>query len=144
MALQTKEQLAKQRELLALQLQKIEEEEKNFEKKQEGFTKLEELQAKFDTDCQKIAKQFHIAEEELKAFFGPKPLIAFYFEKAGVQKVYEWYKGKIGKAPMEFEMVKSQGEEAVKQHLTEAGKIWIATDDGAKEFKAFVKGKEKK
>lgn len=101
MALQTKEQIAAQRKALAEQLKKLEEEEQNFEKKAEGFKKLEELQAKFETDSKKIATQFHISDDDLKAFFGPKALIAYYFEKDGVQKSYEWYKGKIGKAPME-------------------------------------------
>jgi hypothetical protein len=140
----TKDEISFKRKQLEDQLAKLEAEEKNFDKKAEGFKKLEELKDKFEADKLKIATQFFINEDELKAFFGPKILIRFGYTKLGEPKTYEWHKGKIGKAPTEWEAIKIMGSDEVRKYLTEDGKAWFATDEGKEEFKTYMTPAKKK
>lgn len=148
MAFTSKQQIEQAKKNIEAQLKLIEQEEKEFEAKAEGFALIEKERVKYEEAVKKIAEKFKISEADLKALNGPKALISFEYDAVvgGVvgRKTYEWYMGKIGKAPTEFEVEKSKGAENMKTHLTEEGKDWIATNEGKKQFEYFMLSSEQK
>jgi len=148
MAFISKAQIEQAKKNIEAQLKALEQEEKDFEAKAEGFKLIHAEKEKYNQAVSKIAEKFKITAEELKAVDGPKALIYFEYDAivSGVvsRKGYEWYMGKIGKAPLEFETEKTKGAENMKTHLTEEGKAWIATDKGKKQFEYFMMTKTQK
>lgn len=148
MAFTSKQQIEQAKKNIEAQLKLLEQEEKDFEAKAEGFKLIEAEKEKYHASVKKIAEKFKITDEEVKAMNSPKPLIVFEYETLfnGIKtpKSYEWYMGKIGKAPNEFELKKSEGADSMKLLLTEAGKEWISTTKGQGQFAWFMLSTEQK
>lgn len=143
--LMTKEQIAAQRAQMEQQLKFLQEQESNYEKKAEGFKKLQELEEKFKENRAKLAKQYFITDEEMEVLNAPKFVFAIpYKDSLGQSKVYEWRKGKIGKAPNEVEDLKAHGMEALSKYLTEFGKEYAETEEGKMAIKQWLTPKPKK
>lgn len=141
----TKAQIEAQIKAAEETIKALQNQEKNFAKKQEGAVKIKELEAKFESDKEAICKQYEITAEELKSIMQPEAVIAYtYTAKIGGQKTYTWWPGRLGKAPTEFELIKSQGADAVVQYLTAYGREYVTTTAGAAAFKSYMTPKPKK
>ena len=127
------------------QLKHLEEQEANYEKKAEGFNKLQELEAKYNESRTAMAKKFFITEEEMAALNAPKAVFSIpYKDSLNQSKTYDWFPGKIGKAPSMVDSMKSDGLDAVMKFATDYGKEWMETDTGKVTLKAWMAPKPKK
>ena len=142
--LMTKSQITAQKLNIQAQLKMLEEQEANFEKKAEGFKKLEELQEKYEENRIAMAKKYFITDEELEQLDAPKPVFSIpYRDSLGANKVYDWFKGKIGKAPKEIDTIKALGLEEVMKYITAEGKEFLESDDGTEAVKKWLTVKVK-
>lgn len=140
----TKQQIIAQKLNIQAQLKMLEEQEANYEKKAEGFKKLEELQEKYEENRTSMAKKYFITDDELEQLDAPKPVFVIpYKDSLGANKIYEWFKGKIGKAPKEVDNIKALGLEEVMKFISEEGKEYLETTEGTEAVKKWLTPKVK-
>ena len=143
--LMTKDQIAIQRSRMQAELKYLEEQEANYEKKAEGFTKLKELEAKYVEARIAMAKKFFITEDEMTVLNSPKSVFSIpYKDSLGVSKTYDWFPGKIGKAPTMVDLLKVDGLDGLMEFATDFGKEWMKTDAGKIALKVWMTPKTKK
>lgn len=132
----TKAQIEQQRKQLQEQLKALEEREKNSAKQQEGLEKIKDLHEKYLKDRQAILVKYNLSNRDIEQFDKPLTdaiLKIEYKAKVGastVDKVYEWFPGKIGKMPEPLTNALLAGEKW-RDYLTEHGKALVEKEDGS-------------